>query len=43
MKDEKQEPNEEAEYPHWNRVYFTVIVFTAVLITVLWYISKQFQ
>ncbi len=39
----KEQNNEEYEYPHWNRVYLTVIVYTIALITVLWYISKQFQ
>ena len=43
MQDDKLEPKEEQEYPHWNRVYFTVIVFTIALIFVLWLITKQFQ
>jgi hypothetical protein len=34
---------DEHEYPYWNRVYLTVIVFTIALIFVLWLISKQFQ
>lgn len=34
---------EEQEYPHWNRVYLAVIVFTTALIFVLWLITKQFQ
>ncbi len=38
-----EQPNEEQEYPHWNRVYFAVIIFTTAIITVLWYITKQFQ
>jgi hypothetical protein len=33
----------EAEYPHWNRVYITVIIYTTVLIIGLWAISKLFQ
>ena len=36
-------PDEEQEYPHWNRVYLTVIIFTIALILALWLISKQFQ
>ncbi len=35
--------NEEQEYPHWNRVYTTVVVYSIALIFVLWLISKQFQ
>lgn len=35
--------NEEQEYPHWNRVYLTVIIYAIALIFVLWLISKQFQ
>lgn len=38
-----QEPTEEREYPHWNRVYLLVIVLTTVLIFVLWLITQQFQ
>jgi hypothetical protein len=37
------QPNEEREYPHWNRVYLTVIIYTIALIFVLWLISRQFQ
>lgn len=36
-------PNEEQEYPHWNRVYLAVIIFAIALIFVLWLISRQFQ
>lgn len=39
----KEEKNEEQEYPYWNRVYLTVIIYTTVLIFVLWLISRQFQ
>jgi len=37
------QPNEEREYPHWNRVYLTVIIYAIALIFALWLISKQFQ
>ncbi len=33
----------EVEYPHWNRVYITVIIYTTVLIIGLWAISKLYQ
>jgi hypothetical protein len=32
-----------AEYPHWNRVYITVIIYTTLLIIGLWAISKLYQ
>ena len=35
--------DEEQEYPHWNRVYITVIIYSIALIFALWLISKQFQ
>ena len=35
--------DEEREYPHWNRVYITVIIFTICLIVVLWLFSSMFQ
>jgi hypothetical protein len=34
---------EEREYPHWTRVYVTVVVYTIALIFTLWLISKQYQ
>jgi hypothetical protein len=37
------QPNEEQEYPHWNRVYAAVIFFTCALILVLWLITRQFN
>ncbi len=40
MADSKQE---ETEYPHWNRVYITVIIFTVLLIAGLWAITQLFQ
>jgi hypothetical protein len=36
-------PEDEHDYPYWTRVYVTVIIYTIVLIAVLWFISKQFQ
>ena len=38
-----QSTEDEIEYPHWNRVYFTVIVYTIVLIVALWLFSRMFQ
>lgn len=35
--------NDEHEYPHWNRVYITVIVYSIVLIVALWLFSRMFQ
>ena len=43
MKDKETQQIDEQEYPHWNGVYLTVIIYTTALITVLWFISKQFQ
>ncbi len=38
------QPSEgEREYPHWNRVYLAVIVYTTALIVGLWWFSKLFQ
>jgi hypothetical protein len=37
------EKREEHEYPHWNRVYLAVIIYTIALIIGLWAISKAFQ
>jgi len=34
---------EEREYPHWNRVYITVIVYTICLIVGLWAFGKMFE
>ncbi|HEX8998482.1 MAG TPA: hypothetical protein VGB07_01205 [Blastocatellia bacterium] len=33
----------EREYPHWNRVYITVIVYTIILMIGLWLFSRMFQ
>ena len=35
--------NEEQEYPHWNRVYLTVIIYTIFLISALWLFSRTFS
>jgi hypothetical protein len=35
--------NDEQEYPHWRRVYITVIVYTIALIIGLWAFSKLFE
>jgi hypothetical protein len=32
----------EREYPHWNRVYAGVILFTIVTIVALWLFSRAF-
>lgn len=34
---------DEREYPYWNRVYISVIVFTIALIIGLWWFSRMFQ
>jgi hypothetical protein len=33
----------EREYPHWNRVYIIVIIYTIILIIGLWVFSRMFQ
>jgi hypothetical protein len=40
MDERKQE---EREYPHWNRVYIAVIIYTIALIIGLWALAKAFQ
>ncbi|MGH9802507.1 MAG: hypothetical protein ACRD82_19245 [Blastocatellia bacterium] len=32
----------EREYPHWNRVYITVIAYSIALIVGLWLFSRAF-
>ncbi|MDX2031845.1 MAG: hypothetical protein SF339_14315 [Blastocatellia bacterium] len=42
----KKEPDEadgEREYPHWNRVYGTVVVFTILVIILIWAFSRTFE
>lgn len=34
---------DEQEYPHWRRVYLTVIIYTIALISGLWAFSKLFE
>ena len=36
-------PEQEYEYPYWNRVYLAVILFAAALIFVLWRITLHFS
>ncbi len=33
----------EREYPHWNRVYIAVVVFTVVVILALWLFQFAFS
>lgn len=37
-----QTTEKEREYPHWNRVYIAVIVYTTALIAGLWLLSRAF-
>ncbi len=37
------EQPEEKEYPHWNRVYFAVLITTIIVISALWLFSKSFE
>lgn len=36
-------PDDEREFPYWNRVYFIVIVYAIALIIGLWAFSRAFQ
>ncbi len=38
----KRAPDEE-EYPHWNRVYATVVVLTIAVIFGIWAFSRAFE
>ncbi|MDX2043841.1 MAG: hypothetical protein SF097_21680 [Acidobacteriota bacterium] len=38
-----QAPEKEREYPHWNRVYIVVIIYTIATIVGLWLFSRMFQ
>ena len=42
MKD-SHSPGDEREYPHWNRVYTVVVVYTAALIIGLWLFGRMFR
>lgn len=35
--------DEEREYPHWNKIYLLVIVYSLLLILGLWLFSRQFD
>jgi hypothetical protein len=37
------QPGEEREYPHWNRVYLAVIIYTICLIGALWLFARAFS
>lgn len=41
--EESTRTNDEQEYPHWRRVYLTVIIYTLALIIGLWAFSKLFE
>ncbi len=43
MNKQSPDPQDEREYPHWNRVYITVIIYTIALIVGLWLFSRMFQ
>ena len=43
MQEQKDSSAEEREYPHWNRVYAVVLVYTAALIVGIWLFSRAFQ
>jgi hypothetical protein len=38
----RKENKEGCEYPHWNRVYITVVVYTIILIVLIWAFSRMF-
>lgn len=38
-----QPTEDEREYPYWNRVYITVVVYTIALIIGLWLFSRMFE
>ena len=37
------EATDKHEYPHWNRVYAVVVIYTIIVIGAIWLFSKQFQ
>jgi hypothetical protein len=43
MNEGKPDAQDKSEYPHWNRVYIIVIVYTIILIIGLWAFSRMFQ
>jgi hypothetical protein len=40
---ESTQREKEREYPHWNRVYITVVIYSICLIVGLWLFSRMFQ
>jgi hypothetical protein len=40
---ESTQREEEREYPHWNRVYITVVIYSICLIVGLWLFSRMFH
>ena len=38
-----KEKQDELDYPHWNRVYIIVVIYTIVLIVLIWAFSRMFQ
>jgi hypothetical protein len=40
---EPTQRDREREYPYWNRVYTTVIIYTICLIVGLWLFSRMLQ
>ncbi len=42
MADKKSRVQEELEYPHWNRVYLAVMIWTVIVIVSLWMFSRAF-
>jgi hypothetical protein len=43
MSESTKREEEEREYPHWNRVYGAVIIYTICLIIGLWLFSRTFN
>ena len=43
MREQKNSSAEERAYPHWNRVYAAVLLYTAALIVGIWLFSRAFQ
>ena len=38
-----KENEDEREYPHWNRIYKIVVIYTIALIILIWAFSQMFQ
>lgn len=43
MDNQSPSKDNERDYPHWNRVYAIVIIYTTALIIGLWAFSKLFE